>query len=295
MEKLLKNFLEYLSVEKGLAKNTVYAYNRDLKSFTSFLIAKNIINVKHVNRSDIVAYFRLMQRQGKASNTISRACASIKSFYKFLFNERIIYEDPTLNLDTPKLEQRLPKVLTVKEVEILLRQPDMSTPLGIRDRCMLELLYATGIRVSELISINKKDVNIEMGFLRCIGKGSKERIIPVNFIAIKYLKNYILNVRCKISNNAETDVLFLGRRGKALTRQGLWKIIKKYSKQTGINKIISPHILRHSFATHLLENGADLRSVQEMLGHTDISTTQIYTHITQNRIKKVYDKTHPRA
>ncbi len=295
MKDLLKNFLEYLSVERGLAKNTIDAYNRDLKSYIFYLRTKNITNIDHTNRTTIVSYLLLMQKKGKASSSISRACASIKSFYHFLFRERIIHKDPTANLDTPKLEHRLPKVLTVTEVEMLLCQPDMTNPLGIRDRSMLELLYATGMRVSELISISMEDINLEMGFLRCIGKGSKERIVPVGSIAIEYLEHYILNARKKILDDKESEILFLNRRGDALTRQGFWKIIKKYSKQAGINKKITPHTLRHSFATHLLENGADLRSVQEMLGHADISTTQIYTHITRDKIKEVYDKTHPRA
>lgn len=295
MNDLLKIFLEYLSVERGLAKNTIDAYNRDLKSYIFYLRTKNIINIDYTNRTTIVSYLLLMQKKGKASSSISRACAAIKSFYQFLFREHIIDEDPTVNLDAPKLEHRLPKVLTVEEVERLLCQPDMTNPLGMRDRSMLELLYATGMRVSELISISVEDVNLEMGFLRCLGKGSKERIVPVGSIAIEYLEHYILNARKEILNDKESQTLFLNRQGNTMTRQGFWKIIKKYSKKAGINKKITPHTLRHSFATHLLENGADLRAVQEMLGHADISTTQIYTHITRSKIKEVYDKTHPRA
>lgn len=295
MKDLLNNFLEYLAVERGLATNTIDAYKRDLKSYIVYLRTKNITNVEHTNRTTIVSYLLTMQKNGKASSSISRACAAIKSFYQFLFRERIINDDPTTNLDAPKLEHRLPKVLTVEEVERLLCQPDMTNPLGMRDRSMLELLYATGMRVSELISIAVEDVNLEMGFLRCTGKGSKERIVPVGTIAVKYLEQYITGARKKILNGKESDTLFLNRQGNNLTRQGFWKIIKKYSQQAGINKKITPHTLRHSFATHLLENGADLRSVQEMLGHADVSTTQIYTHITRNKIKEVYDKTHPRA
>jgi integrase/recombinase XerD len=295
MKDLLENFLEYLSVERGLAKNTIAAYNRDLKSYIFYLRTKNITNIEHTNRTTIVSYLLIMQKKGKASSSISRACAAIKSFYQFLFKERIIDEDPTINLDSPKLEHRLPKVLTVEEVEKLLCQPDMSNPLGMRDKSMLELLYATGMRVSELISIAVEDVNLEMGFLRCTGKGSKERIVPVGTIAVEYLEHYITNARKTILNGKKSNILFLNRQGNNMTRQGFWKIIKKYSRQAGVNKQITPHTLRHSFATHLLENGADLRAVQEMLGHADISTTQIYTHITRNKIKEVYDKTHPRA
>jgi len=236
-----------------------------------------------------------MQKSGKASSSISRTCAALRSFYQFLFREHVISEDPTIDLDTPKLEQRLPKVLNTEEVEKLLSQPDITTPLGLRDKSMLELLYATGMRVSELISLSVEDVNLETGFLRCMGKGSKERIIPVGSIALEYLKEYLSSVRKQLLNGKESKKLFFNRQGNPMTRQGFWKIIKKYSKQAGIYKKITPHTLRHSFATHLLENGADLRAVQEMLGHADISTTQRYTHLTQNRIKQVYDKTHPRA
>lgn len=292
---LLNNFLEFLSVERGLAKNTIDAYNRDLKSYIYYLKSKKISNIDCTNRTIIVSYLLLMQKEGKASSSISRACAAIKSFYQFLSRENIIKEDPTVDLDAPKLEHRLPKVLTLQEVERLLLQPDMKNPLGIRDRSMLELLYATGMRVSELVSISIEDVNLEVGFLRCIGKGSKERIIPVGSIALKYLKQYISIAREQLLNGKESKILFLNRQGKAMTRQGFWKIIKKYSEKAGIDKKITPHTLRHSFATHLLENGADLRAVQEMLGHSDISTTQIYTHLTRNKIKQVYDNTHPRA
>jgi len=295
MNDLLNNFLEYLFFERGLAKNTIDSYRRDLKSYISYLRNKNILDINMTNRTTIFSYLLLMQKKGKASSSISRACAAIKSFYHYLFRERIIEEDPTEYIDAPKMEHRLPKVLSIEEVELLLRQPDTSNPLGVRDRTMLELLYATGMRVSELISISIEDVNLEMGYLRCIGKGSKERIVPIGSVAIHYLKNYIEKSRKEILNGKELSILFLNSQGKSLTRQGFWKIIKKYSKRAGIDKTITPHTLRHSFATHLLENGADLRAVQEMLGHADISTTQIYTHITRNKIKEVYDKTHPRA
>lgn len=295
MNELLSSFLEYLSVERGLAKNTIVAYKRDLKSYITYLRTKDITDINSSNRAIIVAYLLEMQKKGKASSSISRACAAIKAFYHFLFREHIIREDPTVDLDTPKLEQRLPKVLNTQEVKKLLSQPDTTNPLGIRDKSMLELLYATGMRVSELISLSIEDVNLETGFLRCMGKGSKERIIPVSSIALKCLQEYILTAREKLLMGKKTKVLFLNRQGNPITRQGFWKIIKRYSKQAGINKKITPHTLRHSFATHLLENGADLRAVQEMLGHADISTTQRYTHLTRSRIKQVYDKTHPRA
>lgn len=295
MEELLNDFIEFLLVEKGLAKNTIDSYGRDLKSYLEYLKLREIDNISGTNRTVIVSYLIFMQKKGKASSSISRACASIKSFYHFLFTERYIDDDPTINLDTPKLEHRLPRVLSLEEVDKLLEQPDVNTILGFRDKTMLELLYATGMRVSELISLTVEDINLDMGYLRCLGKGSKERILPIGSISIKYLKKYLDDIRCRLLKNNDTKILFLNYRGKKLSRQGFWKIIKKYSRTANLSKKVTPHTLRHSFATHLLENGADLRAVQEMLGHSDISTTQIYTHITKNKIKEVYDKTHPRA
>ncbi|MCR4430700.1 MAG: site-specific tyrosine recombinase XerD [Tepidanaerobacteraceae bacterium] len=295
MDELLRKYIEFISVERGLSKNTINSYRRDLKSYITYLKMHNMTDINFITRTVIVSYLILMQKKGKASASISRACAAIKSFHHFLVMERFAEKDPTINLDAPKLEHRLPRVLTFTEVEQLLNQPDISNVWGVRDKTMLELLYATGIRVSELICIKVEDINIEMGYLRCFGKGAKERIVPVGSVALKYLKKYINDVRPKILKEQDEKTLFLNHRGKALTRQGFWKIIRKYAQEAGILKKITPHTLRHSFATHLLENGADLRSVQEMLGHADISTTQIYTHITKSKIKEVYDKTHPRA
>lgn len=295
MDELLRKYIEFISVERGLSKNTINSYRRDLKSYITYLKMHNMTDINFITRTVIVSYLILMQKKGKASASISRACAAIKSFHHFLVMERFAEKDPTINLDAPKLEHRLPRVLTFTEVEQLLNQPDISNVWGIRDKTMLELLYATGIRVSELICIKVEDINIEMGYLRCFGKGARERIVPVGSVALKYLEKYINDVRPKILKEQDEKTLFLNHRGKALTRQGFWKIIRKYAQEAGILKNITPHTLRHSFATHLLENGADLRSVQEMLGHADISTTQIYTHITKSRIKEVYDKTHPRA
>lgn len=295
MEELLNGFIEFLLVEKGLAKNTIDSYRRDLISYLEYLNLREIDDISDTNRTIIVSYLISMQKKGKASSSISRACAAIKSFYHFLFTEKYINENPTVNLDTPKLEHRLPRVLSLEEVDRLLEQPDVNTVLGFRDKTMLELLYATGMRVSELISLTVENINLDMGYLRCLGKGSKERILPIGSISAKYLKKYLADIRCKLLKNNETKILFLNYRGKKLSRQGFWKIIKKYSRAANLSKKVTPHTLRHSFATHLLENGADLRAVQEMLGHSDISTTQIYTHITKNKIKEVYDKTHPRA
>jgi len=295
MESLLKAFIEYISSERGLAKNTIDSYQRDLKNYISFLNSENIYNINNTTRTIIVSYLLYMQKQGKASSSISRACAAIKAFYHFLMNERLIQSDPTVNLDSPKMEHRLPRVLTVEDVINLLNQPDTRNCWGIRDKSMLELLYATGIRVSELIKIRVEDINTDVGFLRCFGKGSKERIVPIGSIALNYLKLYINTARSEILKGYESDILFLNHRGQALSRQGVWKILRKYAAKAGLSSKITPHTLRHSFATHLLENGADLRAVQEMLGHADISTTQIYTHITRKKIKEVYDRTFPRA
>lgn len=291
----VEEFINYLSAERGLAKNTLESYGRDLRQFQAFLATDHVDMVKQANRAAIFSYLQSLQVKGRAVSTISRNLAAIKSFYQFLVREKYIDKDPSANLESPKLEKRLPKILSVAEVEELLKQPNNFLPTGMRDRAMLELLYATGIRVSELISLNISDVNLDMGYLKCYGKGSKERIVPVGSIAVKCVQEYINKGRPKLIRTYDEPALFVNHHGNRLTRQGFWKIIKKYAQEAHINKDITPHTLRHSFATHLLENGADLRSVQEMLGHADISTTQIYTHVTRNHLKEVYDKTHPRA
>jgi integrase/recombinase XerD len=291
----LQNFLNYLSVERGLAANTLESYGRDLRQYITFLREKKQIRVEEATQATVIGYLLHLQAKGRATATLSRSLAAIKSFYHFLAREQVIERDPTINLDAPKQEKRLPRVLSVEEVVKLLEQPDLKTPAGIRDRTMLEVLYATGLRVSELVSLKIKDVNIEEGYIRCFGKGSKERIIPLGSVATKYVTFYLDHARKFLASDPKEDTLFLNHHGKGLTRQGFWKIIKKYAEQLGIAHMITPHTLRHSVATHLLENGADLRSVQEILGHADISTTQIYTHLTRTKLKEVYEKTHPRA
>lgn len=295
MLQLVNEFLTFLQVEKGLSKNTLDSYGRDLKKYIEFLKSQKIPSFSETNRTIIISYFLQLQKKGHASSTISRNLASIRAFYQFLVRERYLDKDPTINLESPKLEKRLPKVLSVKEVDLLLEQPDIKKPLGLRDKAMLELLYATGIRVTELITLDITDVELDMGYIKCLGKGSKERIVPIGSEAVKFLEQYILTERKKLIKKREEKALFVNHHGYRLTRQGFWKIIKRYAKRAKINKQITPHTLRHSFATHLLENGADLRSVQELLGHADISTTQIYTHITKKRLREVYSKTHPRA
>ncbi|HBS58291.1 MAG TPA: site-specific tyrosine recombinase XerD [Firmicutes bacterium] len=295
MESYVNEFINYLAVERGLAKNTLESYGRDLRQYYSYLNNDRIDAVNQASRATILAYLEQLQSKGRAVSTISRNLAAIKSYYQFLVRERYLDKDPAANLESPKLEKKLPKILTISEVEELLKQPNSFLPTGMRDKAMLELLYATGIRVSELISLNVSDVNLEMGYIKCYGKGSKERIVPLGSIAAKCVQEYITRGRGKLVRTYDEPALFVNHHGNRLTRQGFWKIIKKYAQEATITKEITPHTLRHSFATHLLENGADLRSVQEMLGHADISTTQIYTQVTKNRLKEVYEKAHPRA
>lgn len=295
MDKLIERFIHYLAVERGLSQNTLESYQRDLIMYTNFLKRTGVQDVNQTRRANVISYLADLQKNGRATSTISRNLASIRAFYGFLLRDALIDGDPTANLESPKIEKRLPHVLSVEEVVALLEAPDTKGSAGLRDKAMLELLYATGIRVSELVSLNMDDVNLNMGFLKCYGKGAKERIIPLGSVALKVLHDYSNRSRRKLLRKEDEVSLFLNHHGQRLTRQGFWKIIKKYAKQANIRKEITPHTLRHSFATHLLENGADLRSVQEMLGHADISTTQIYTHITKSRLKEVYAKTHPRA
>jgi integrase/recombinase XerD len=295
MESLIQEFIDYLGHEKGLATNTLESYSRDLKQYYGFLSGDSAASLANASQSTIVAYLMYLRKQGKATATIARRLAALKAFYQFLVKENYVVQDPTDELSSPKLERKLPKVLTVEEVERLLSQPDVTNPVGKRDKAMLELLYATGIRVSELVNLNVSDMDIREGFVRCMGKGSKERVVPMGEIAVGALKAYLDNSRLKIIADPKEKAVFVNHHGKRLTRQGFWKIVKKYGAQAQIRKEITPHTLRHSFATHLLENGADIRSVQEMLGHADISTTQIYTHVTKDRLKDVYAKSHPRA
>lgn len=291
---LIDEFIHYLAVERGLAENTLESYRRDLTQFARHLQGTEV-HFPRVPRGAIMGYLLALQKQGKAPATISRHLAAIKSFYHFLFREGILDSDPTANLESPKLEKRLPRVLSVAEVDRLLRQPDTVKPRGLRDKAMLELLYATGIRVSELVALNIDQVNLDVGYVRCLGKGSKERIIPLGSLAAESVGAYLRQARVKLNPGPGETALFLNHHGRRMTRQGFWKIIKHYARLAGIQKKLAPHTLRHSFATHLLENGADLRSVQEMLGHADITTTQIYTHLTRGHLTEVYRKSHPRA
>jgi integrase/recombinase XerD len=295
MQDTLQEYLNYLSVERGLSKNTLESYARDLRQYLKYIKERKQLEIDGTTQATVIGYLLQLQARGKATATLSRSLAAIKSYYHYLFREEKIERDPTINLDAPKQEKRLPHILSISDVERLLEQPDLKMPAGIRDRAMLEVLYATGLRVSELIGLKTNDFNLEMGYIRCIGKGSKERIVPLGSVAIKYIRLYQENARKFLASTPNETTMFLNHHGHGLTRQGFWKIIKKYAIEINLEGEITPHTLRHSFATHLLENGADLRSVQEMLGHADISTTQIYTHLTKNRLKEVYQKAHPRA
>lgn len=295
MQKTLHEYVNYLSVEKGLSKNTLESYRRDLNKFINYLRNNKINSFETVTIDDINLFLSEFKKNHSATATISRTIASIRSFFYFLLEEDIIKSNPALELESPKIEKKLPRVLTVKEVERLLDQPQPADHKGLRDKAMLELLYASGIRVSELIDINLSDFDSRVGYLRCRGKGQKERIVPIGSVAINCVNEYMKKARQKFCKNNGEISLFVNLHGNRMTRQGFWKILKKYALKANIEGIITPHTIRHSFATHLLENGADLRSVQEMLGHSDIATTQVYTQITRKKIREVYDQAHPRA
>lgn len=290
-------FMEYLTVELGLSQNTKIAYERDLRLLQKSLRLVSQEELLLVTRKELLRYLSQLKAEGKSASTIARKLASIKAFYRFLTAERYIKHDPAEVLEAANKGLQLPKVLSLTEVESLLDEPNLGTLEGYRDKTMLEVLYATGMRVSELISIPVGNVDLKMQYLIARGKGSKERIIPLGSIAVKYLTRYLEVVRPQLLKNDTDEVkeLFLSTWGRAMTRQRFFEIIEEYGKQAGITKKITPHMLRHSFATHMLNNGTDLRVVQELLGHADISTTQIYTHMDMERLREVYSKAHPRA
>jgi integrase/recombinase XerD len=291
---LIDEFLEYLSLERGLSTNTLESYGRDLRHFAAYADAGGGGNPLH-SGAMVMDYLDSLRLSGRSAATLARRLAALRAFYTYLDQERGLTPDPTRHLQSPKLERRLPAVLSESEVATIVEAPDTSTPTGMRDRAMLELLYATGIRVSELIALRMEDWAPEPPRLRCRGKGGKERIIPVGKRAVQTVNQYLATARRRLIRGRDPGALFLNHRGTLMTRQGFWKLIKKYAFMVGIEKDITPHTIRHSFATHLLDNGADLRAVQEMLGHADISTTQIYTHVSRTRLRQVYDEAHPRA
>jgi integrase/recombinase XerD len=292
--RVLDRYLESLAVERGLARNTVEGYRNDLSRLGGALAKKAGADLLAATAADLSAHMRDLQRQGLSPRSSARALSAIRGFYDHLVTAGERKDNPAVNLLPPKLWKPLPKVLSEAEVEALLAAPDVATPLGLRDRAMFELLYATGLRVSELVGLTLPQLRLDAGFLIAFGKGSKERVVPVGDQAEDWVKRYLRDVRPELSRGRHLHV-FVNKDGDSLSRVGFWMIIKKYGLKAGLRSEISPHILRHSFATHLLEHGADLRAVQTMLGHTDISTTQIYTHIHQTRLKSLYDKFHPRS
>lgn len=291
----LEDYVHFLKVERQLSVNTIGSYKRDLNDYLRFMDKAEVKSLDDIDRALILRHMSALKEQGKSHRTIARHISSIRSFHQFLLREKVTTQDPTVHLEMPKIEQKLPRVLSVQEVDRLISMPEGDKPLGQRDIALLELLYGTGMRVSELIGLDVEDIHLSMGFIRVFGKGGKERIIPLGSGAMKACEHYITSVRPELAKLKKTDALFLNMRGGRLTRQGCWKLIKEYASKAGIHQELTPHILRHSFATHLIENGADLRAVQEMLGHSDISTTQIYTHVSKNRLKDVYMQFHPRA
>ncbi len=291
---LLDEFVNYLIVERRLANNTVESYQRDIIRFLDFVSSKEIQNIEKIKIDTIRAHLKNLMESKLSSVSSARHLASIRVFYRFLINEKKLEEDPTTHLESPKLWSRIPNVLSLKEVDALLNQPDTKTPLGARDKAMLEILYAAGLRVSELVSLRTNDLNLQSGYLISMGKGSKERIVPIGESARLKTEEYLTDIRPRLLKGRIISELFLSRLGKKMTRQAFWKIIKKYALSAGIKSNLSPHTLRHSFATHLLSGGADLRAVQQMLGHADIASTQIYTHVMKDRLREVYDKFHPR-
>jgi len=296
MSRTIQEYIYYLNVERGLSENTLSSYKRDLSFFKQFLTQdQDIESWPRVHRNHVMKYLLHLKEKGRAPSTVTRNLAAIRSFFQFLLQEGSLTEDPSTDLESPKQDKKLPEILTTTEVDKLLKQPNLTDVKGKRDKAMLELIYATGMRVTELISLNVEHVDIKNGYILCRGKGDKERIVPLGKIAIYCISDYLAKSRPLLRKSMTEPALFLNHHGRRLTRQGFWKILKKYAEKIGIDKRITPHTLRHSFATHLLENGADLRSVQEMLGHSDISTTQIYTQLTRKRLKDVYTQTHPRA
>jgi len=294
VKELIDTFLNYLSVERGLARNTIISYREDLNSYMDFIARQKINALSKITKNDIINFMLSQKDKGVSVNSVARRLAAVRMFHRFLTRERILKNDPTVLIDSPKLWKKIPDTLSLNEVDALIAQPDIRDKQGIRDKAILETLYATGMRVSEAVNLRADNVNLDIGFLRCIGKGNKERVIPLGKKAINSIQRYLKISRPHFLKKKESEFLFLNRFGKKISRQSLWKIIKRYGREARLKKAIKPHMLRHSFATHLLERGADLRSVQEMLGHSNISTTQVYTHINKDRLKTIHRMFHPR-
>lgn len=293
----IEDYIHFIQVERQLSANTLASYRRDLENYVQFLQeAEGMTDFRRVERTTILRHLEQLRMQGKTSRTIARHISSIRSFHQFLLREKRAETDPTVHLEMPTIEQKLPNVLSIEEIEAILIAPNRSKPQGKRDVAMLELLYGSGMRISELIALDLADIHLTMGFVRVFGKGGKERIVPLGKSALAALTAYLEGARGQLQGKyPKTEAFFINQRGKRLTRQGCWKLMKEHALKAGIQHELTPHTLRHSFATHLVENGADLRAVQEMLGHADISTTQIYTHISKTRLSEVYKQFHPRA
>ncbi len=295
MHHLIDEYLNFIAVEKGASRNTIDGYSRDLIRYAGFAEERGLLEISEIGTEDVIAYLASLHGEGLAANSVNRALAAIRGFYRYLLREKKVDHTPVAHIVLAKVWTRLPDVLSRDEMALLLAQPGAGTPADIRDSAMLELMYATGIRVSELIGLTVNSINWQVGYLVAMGKGEKERIVPVGQTAYERVKRYQEGARPLLLKGRENHLLFLNRSGKGLTRQGFWKIVKKYAAKAGLDKAIHPHTFRHSFASHLLEGGADLRSVQIMLGHADISTTQVYTHVTRERLKEIHRKYHPRG
>jgi integrase/recombinase XerD len=295
MDDLVQQYIDHLIIEKGLSNNSIESYSRDLAQYIDFLYKNNINTIGQSDTASILSWIINLKKKELSAKSRARHIITIRGFYKFLIKEKLISFDPVKNIDIPKTGLSLPEVISSKEMELLIDSVDTKNPRGLRNAAMLETLYGAGLRVSELVSMKMENINLEASFIRIFGKGSKERIVPIGSFAIEKVRNWIMHGRPIILKNIPSHYLFVARAGKPMTRQGFWKLLKKYSRASGISKKITPHTFRHSFATHLLEGGADLRSVQTMLGHSDISTTQIYTHVSRDYLRKMHKKYHPRG
>lgn len=292
---LIDEFLDHLKAEKGLASNTLEAYSRDLRKFSQLLLARQVERPTQITQTDVIEYMVSLQESGLSTRSVARHLVSVRVLLRFMMKEGHLENDPSANVESPKLWRKLPDVMSHDEVDKLLAQPAQDTVKGLRDAAMLELLYATGLRISELVGLRMEEFNLDLGFVRTQGKGKKERLVPTGRMAQAIMRRYFADSRPQLLKGKTSEYCFLSREGEPMTRQAFWKTIKKYAELAGIRKTISPHKLRHSFATHLIERGADLRAVQEMLGHSDIATTQIYTHVLGERLREVHDKYHPRS
>ena len=295
IDRLTDRYLSYLTVEKGLSPNTLESYSRDLQGFIAYLSENDMGSLKAIGTTVILSYLIHLRNRGLAAKSRARHLVTLRGFFRFLHNEKLLSHDPAGLIELPKTGRHLPGVLSINEINTLMTTPNKEHPLGLRDAAMLELLYAAGLRVSELIHLTVLALNREAGYVRVFGKGGKERVVPIGRTALHILEDYLMHARPLLLKGLSSDVLFVGRRGRPLSRQGFWKILKKYASKAGIRHPVSPHTLRHSFASHLLEGGADLRVVQIMLGHADIATTQIYTHVSTDHLRKIHRKYHPRS